>query len=100
MLNGIHLFRKTALLEGISLIILIFIAVPLKHFSDFPWRDLPVKYIGWLHGLLFISYVYLLVFCWQKYGWKVGRTLLFFFAALVPFAPFFVEKKLKPEDGV
>ena len=90
----LKLFRNTAIVEGISTIILFCIAMPLKYLADFPQA---VTYVGWLHGLLFIAYCYLLVMCWLTYGWKFGRVVVFFLASLVPFAPFLVERKLRHE---
>lgn len=89
-------FQKIALFEGISFILLVFIAMPLKYWADFP---LAVKYLGWLHGVLFIAYVFALIQCWTEYSWKFGRMVLFFVASLLPFAPFVVEKKLRSETN-
>ena len=74
--------------------ILFFIAMPLKYLADWP---LGVKYVGWAHGLLFITYLILLVSCWIIYKWSFKRFALFFVASLIPFAPFFVEKELRKE---
>jgi len=87
-------FRKTAIVEGASTIVLFFVAMPLKYFADMP---LAVTYVGWIHGLLFVAYAYLLVMCWDKYKWSFGRVVTYFLASLVPFAPFFVERKLRRE---
>jgi len=92
--STLKLFRNTAVIEGISTIILFCIAMPMKYLSDMPQA---VTYVGWVHGLLFIAYVYLLVMCWFTYRWKPGRVALFFLASLIPFAPFFVERKLRHE---
>lgn len=88
----LNVFKKTAIIEGISSLILFFIAMPLKYFADMP---LAVKYTGWAHGVLFIAYATLLVACWLKYNWKFSRVALFFVASLLPFAPFYVERQLK-----
>jgi len=90
----LKLFKVTAIAEGISYLALLFIAMPLKYFFYFP---LAVKYTGWLHGILFMAYIVLLIACWLVYQWKFTRILLFFFASLMPFLPFWVEKKLKQE---
>lgn len=90
----LNTFRITALAEGISYVVLLFIAMPLKYFADIPEA---VKYIGWVHGLLFMAYVYLLVISWSKYRWSFSRVIVFFVAALVPFGAFWVERKLKRE---
>lgn len=92
--STLKLFRNTAVIEGISTIILFCIAMPMKYLGDIPQA---VTYVGWIHGLLFIAYVYLLGMCWFTYRWKLGRVALFFLASLVPFAPFFVERKLRHE---
>lgn len=89
-------FRVIALIEGISMVILVAFSV-LKRTTDYEWAVLGVKYVGWAHGLLFIAYVYLLWMCADRYKWKFGRVALFFLASLVPFAPFFVEQKLRHE---
>ena len=85
-------FRQVAVLEGISYILLLFIAMPLKYFADMPEA---VKYTGWAHGLLFVLYGLLLIQVWQQYNWKFGKAVLVFIASLLPFAPFYVDRKLK-----
>lgn len=90
----LKLFRNTAIIEGMSTVILFCVAMPLKYWADMPKA---VTYVGWVHGLLFIAYAYLLIMCWDKYKWKFGRVALFFLASLIPFAPFFVERKLRRE---
>lgn len=88
-------FRQVAVLEGISYILLLFIAMPLKYFADIPEA---VKYTGWAHGVLFILYAVLLIMVWQEYSWKFSKAALIFIASLLPFAPFYVDRKLKREQ--
>lgn len=85
---------QVAFIEGVSTVILFFIAMPLKYLADWP---LGVKYVGWAHGLLFIAYLILLVSCWYIYKWSFKRLVVFFIASLIPLAPFWVERKLKRE---
>ena len=87
-------FCTIALLEGFSYIFLLGIAMPVKYFGDNP---LLVKYGGWAHGLLFVAYIILLIRLAMRDDWKTGRIALAFFASLIPFAPFYVERKLKKE---
>ncbi|SEK70620.1 DUF3817 domain-containing protein [Parapedobacter koreensis] len=89
-------FRNVALIEGLSLIVLLTFSV-LKRTTTYAWAVLGVQYIGMAHGLLFIAYVYLLWACASKYRWNWRRVALFLFASIIPFAPFFVERKLKDE---
>lgn len=87
-------FRQVAVLEGISYLLLLFIAMPLKYFAGMPEA---VKYTGWAHGVLFMLYAVMLVQCWQSYNWKFGKAALIFIASLLPFAPFIVDRRLKEE---
>lgn len=49
-----NIFRLVALLEGVSYILLLFIAVPLKYWGD---NESFVKLLGMPHGILFVSYI-------------------------------------------
>lgn len=95
-MTSLHLFRKVAVAEGISYLLLLFIAMPLKYWADMP---LAVKYTGWLHGILFIGYGACLIMAWQEQKWKFGKVVLLFLASLLPVAPFFVDSKLKAEEN-
>ena len=96
-MSSLNLFRKIALAEGVSYLLLLFIAMPLKYWADMP---LAVKYTGWAHGLLFVLYCVSLVMAWQERKWSFGRVVVYFIASLLPFAAFYVEKKLKDEYPV
>lgn len=94
-MNSLSAFRKIAVLEGISYIALIFIAMPLKYWADMP---LAVKYTGWAHGLLFVLYIAMFILAWMDSKWSVGKSALIVGASLLPFAPFWVDKKLKEKN--
>lgn len=87
-------FCRVAFWEGVSTVILFGIAMPLKYLAGMPEA---VTYVGWIHGLLFILYMVFLGLATLKLGWAAKRVVLFFFASLVPLAPFFVEKSLRKE---
>jgi integral membrane protein len=93
-MTSLDIFRKVAVAEGLSYILLIFIAMPLKYWADMP---LAVKYTGWAHGLLFVLYGMCLIMAWQERKWKFGKVVFIFVASLLPFAPFIVDKRLKKE---
>lgn len=61
---------------------------------------LAVKYVGWVHGLLFVLYIACLVMAWQERKWNFGKVVFLFIASLLPFVPFYVEKKLKEEERI
>ncbi len=83
-------FRIIALLEGVSYILLLFIATPIKYFMNEPKY---VKLLGMPHGLLFIAYIVLAVIIGSNLKWnsKTMRTVLL--ASIIPFGTFYVDKK-------
>ncbi|TAE27788.1 MAG: DUF3817 domain-containing protein [Cytophagales bacterium] len=85
--------KLVALLEGLSLIVLIFIAVPLKHIWGKPWL---VQNVGMIHGVLFILYVLQVVQAKIEYGWSIRKTLLALLLSFVPFGTFYVTAKMLP----
>lgn len=87
-------FRLIALCEGISFIVLLFIAMPLKYFWDKPAA---VKYVGWMHGILFVLFLYFLLRVWLKYGWPFRKVAGAFIASLLPFGTFILVKRLQKE---
>jgi len=85
-------FRLIALLEGISYLILLCIAMPLKYKFGF---ELAVKYTGWAHGVLFIAYIILLLKVWKQYNWSFKKVVFAFIASLIPFGTFVLDKQLR-----
>lgn len=87
-------FQKIALIEGWSYIILLAVGMPLKYLLHI---DLPLKIIGWAHGVLFIIYcIYLLILLIKK--WSFINCFLSFIASLIPFATFILDKKLLQKE--
>lgn len=93
-IKDIKQFAWISMAEGTSFLVLLLIAMPLKYLADMP---LMVKYIGWAHGVLFILYIVKVAVLGGKLKWSVKRILLYFIAALLPIAPFIVERKVKKE---
>lgn len=87
-------FKYVAVAEGISYLLLLFIAMPLKYWADFPHA---VTYIGWVHGFLFVLFIVMLLQVWAKYKWSFGKTVMAFVASIVPFGTFVLEKSLNKE---
>lgn len=90
----INLYRKTAVIEGISYLILLCIAMPLKYFFNFPEA---VKYFGWIHGVLFLVFLVFLVLAFIKYRWSWMRLAFYLIASVLPIVPFILDKKLAKE---
>jgi integral membrane protein len=88
-------FRLIAFSEGISFLVLLFIAMPLKYAFKIPE---PVKYFGWLHGVLFVLYGILLLQAFIVLKWSFVKTLVAFLVSLIPFGTFWLDIKLKKEQ--
>ncbi|WP_409341493.1 DUF3817 domain-containing protein [Paenibacillus sp. MBLB4367] len=88
-------FRGIAFIEGISFLVLLFIAMPLKYFADMP---APVKFVGMAHGALFGLYMIALLVVWVTRRWSFLKGIVAFIAAFVPFATFVLEAKLRKEQ--
>ena len=87
-------FIWVSYLEAISFLLLLFIAMPLKYFYDMPEY---VKIIGMAHGILFVLYLIGSYYMYEKLGWKVKEMLIVMFCAILPFGPFYADKKyVKP----
>jgi integral membrane protein len=83
-------FRLIAFLEGMSFLILLFIAVPLKYLMDIPE---PTKVMGSAHGALFVAYVLLCLVCYIRYKWKISTFFILIALSFVPFGTFWGDKK-------
>lgn len=80
-----------ALLEGSSLLLLLFIAVPMKRLLEMPEM---VTVIGPLHGLFFIVFNVFLIVAMLKKHINIKEYLWGFVAALVPFGTFVYKAKI------
>lgn len=89
--NTRNQFRSIATLEGISFLILLFIAMPLKYWANMPGA---VRIVGSLHGILFVAFVVLLYLVREKENWSIVKTLGAFVASLIPFGTFWLDKKM------
>lgn len=98
----IHLFktqtgrlRIIGFLEGISLLVLLFIAVPLKY-----WQQDPafVKFLGPVHGALFLLFIFNTISVGVAQNWKFKETTWkVILACFIPFGTFYVDKKILRE---
>lgn len=83
--------RLVGFLEGVSFLLLVGIAMPLKYLAGEP---IYVRVIGMAHGVLFLAYVAAIIQAHLDYGWPLKRSFLLFLASLLPFGPFVADKKL------
>jgi integral membrane protein len=83
-------FRLISFIEGISFLVLLFIAMPLKYLAGIP---LAVKIVGMTHGVLFILFVIALYMAMKRYQWKFLTFQLFVYS-LIPFGFILIEKTI------
>ena len=84
------IFRIVSLLEGISYLLLLFIATPIKHFQD---DATYVKMLGMPHGILFMLYVVLAIVIKKEMNWDNKTLGIVLVASILPFGTFYIDKK-------
>ena len=89
--SSIGFFRFIAFIEGLSLLLLLFIAMPLKYIFAKPEM---VQAVGSLHGLLFILFVLMALRIAFAYKWTFLRTGLIMLSSFVPFGTFAADHKV------
>ena len=93
-MSPLRQFRVVAYLEGISYLLLLGVAMPLKY-----WAGLPaaVRVMGSLHGALFVVFVIALARAAVARSWPLTRTAWVFASSLVPFGMLFLDRALQRE---
>jgi integral membrane protein len=96
MFSLYSIFRIVAFLEGLSYILLLFIATPVKYLADDPQY---VKLLGMPHGILFMIYIILAFMLKQENNWFKENFKMVLLASIIPFGTFYLEyKHLKNKD--
>jgi integral membrane protein len=89
--NSIQTLRILGFIEGVSYLLLLGIAMPMKYFFGFP---MAVKIVGMAHGVLFIAYCLLLALQMKANKWNLLFGIYLFVATLIPFGTFVTDRKL------
>lgn len=90
MFSLLNIFRIIAFLEGVSYILLLFVAVPIKYLMDDPQY---VKLLGMPHGLLFIAYIALAFVIRSEFSWDKKQFSFVLLASIIPFGTFYIDRK-------
>jgi integral membrane protein len=91
-MTRIKRLRIIAFLEGVSLLVLVGVAVPMKYILGDPYW---VRVIGPVHGLLFLLFVVNTLSVGVEYGWKFrSTTWKVLVACVVPFGTFYIDRKI------
>lgn len=93
--TSLNRFRTVGIYEGISYLLLLGIAMPLKY-----WAGIPefVKYVGWAHGALFVLYMVALLQVTLVYRWSFLKVSWAVVASLIPFGTFVLDAQLRKEQ--
>jgi integral membrane protein len=86
----INFFRIISFLEGVSYLLLLFIAVPLKYFNG---QEYLVKILGMPHGILFILYILISIILKNKMNWSIRQTIEIMIGSIIPFGTFYIDYK-------
>jgi integral membrane protein len=89
-MNKEKLFVLLGRLEGLSLILLMFVAMPIKYLMDNPE---PVKHLGRAHGGLFLAYVVFAAALADSQNWDGKKLRMSWILSCLPFGTFYFEKK-------
>ena len=76
-------------------VLLLLIGMPLKYMAGIP---LPVKILGWIHGVLFVAYCGLLLNVWIRSGWHFFKVALALLVSFIPLGTFWFERKYLNEN--
>lgn len=83
-------FKWVARAEGISFLVLLFIAMPLKYiWGDPSW----VRVVGMAHGVLFVAYIAWAIFIKEIKKWNFKTLAIVILGSIIPFGTFYIEKK-------
>ena len=93
-MNALARLRLVTWLEGISLLVLLFVAMPLKHLLGIP---MAVRIVGSVHGLLFLSFISFLFSAASENEWPARRTFIAFVEATLPFGFLLLDRTLRAE---
>ena len=88
----IRFLRVMGIADGISLLVLLLIAMPLKYFAGLP---VVVTIVGSLHGAIFVTYVIAIAIVQLRIRWHIIYSLIAGVVAFIPFGNFIFDKYIK-----
>ncbi|MEA1880612.1 MAG: DUF3817 domain-containing protein [Campylobacterota bacterium] len=84
-------FKFINKIEGISFLILLFIAMPMKYYFGYP---MATKIVGMLHGLLVFAFIYQIIEAKKEANFTWKETITYSILSLIPFGSFYTDKEL------
>ena len=87
--------RIIGFIEGVSFLVLLFIAMPMKYVMDMPQM---VKQVGMAHGLLFVLYVMAVIIVKVEKDWSLGKMGIALLVSVIPFGTFWADGNRRDEQ--
>ncbi len=84
--------RTLSMVEGISLLLLLFVAMPLKYVAGLPQA---VSIVGMIHGLLFMALVIMIFLVGSSRNWTKGFMVFAVLMASLPLGMLILDGRLK-----
>ncbi len=94
-MQSIRNLRYIGIAEGISFLVLLLIAMPLKYAFGWP---LAVKYVGWAHGVLFVLYGIAVLGAVRAMKWGLKGVAIAMIASLLPAGTFVLDRSLRRRE--
>jgi len=79
-------------IEGLSFIVLLFVAMPIKYYFNY---HLATKIAGSIHGVLFIIFIWQLYRAKSSIKFSIKEATIYFLLSLIPFGSFYTDKYIK-----
>ncbi|MBW2960722.1 DUF3817 domain-containing protein [Mesonia aestuariivivens] len=89
----IKAFKIISILEAISFLLLLLVAMPLKYIWGYPQM---VETVGMAHGVLFILYLIASYYMYEKLNWSLKTLAIVMVCSVLPLGPFYAERKYLP----
>jgi integral membrane protein len=93
-MSELRQLRLVLLFEGVSFLVLLFVAMPLKYAFGLP---IFVRVAGSVHGALFLLSLVALFRAAAEREWPLRRSALAFVSSIVPFGTLFFDRSLRTE---
>ncbi|WBQ05508.1 DUF3817 domain-containing protein [Kribbella sp. CA-293567] len=87
-------YRVIAYIVGVMLLLLLFVAMPMKYLADNPAA---MNVIGPMHGFLYVVYLLGAFDLARRVRWGLPRLVLVAIAGTIPFLSFYAERKVSQE---
>jgi integral membrane protein len=94
-MSKIGLLRLVGKLEGVSYILLLGLAMPLKYWLDMPGLMYP---IGMAHGVMFVLFIFAVFLVWREHKWDLYTVFVSLLVSLIPFGTFWADKHIWAKD--